>query len=235
MSIVDKYKRFNYIYCQGTRARRRQRSREIDVEPGQPIGPQQSPPVGPARRGKRSSRARLQRSAPRFVATPRGGVGEEASTPEVPTDDQSISPTVASLIAGLEERMTQKINKSKENLSERIAEHFSHLEKKAKTADQIPSFKSDFNRKHYKRSMVYKNFLTDARYFVQNNNIEDGVVCINLCLEAIDKYIDQIKIADASVVGWQLVDRVNDPILTPDLKTLENRILDERKKKNDII
>ena len=222
------------FFCQGTRSRRRQRSPDSALESDQAQGSQQPPPVATGRRGNRATRARTQRSLPRFVATPRGGEGDELYDPEHPTDDEQPSAqNFASLIAGLEERLTQKINKSNENFSERIAGHFSHLEKKAKTAEGTPSFKSDFNRKHFNRSMVYKSFLTDARYYVQNNNIEDGIVCINLCLEAIDKYIDQIKIADASVVGWQLVDRVNDPVLTPDLKSLENKILDERKRKND--
>ena len=105
------------------------------------------------------------------------------------------------------------------------------MEQRISAKTDHPNFKNPFNEKHFVRAQSYKVMLIDARYFMEANQGKKALECVNGCLAAIDTYQTQIKLADGSPAGWELVDRLGLGDAERDIKKLEATILEERKNK----
>ena len=133
-------------------------------------------------------------------------------------------------IRRLGEALFKKLEDSQEKFADKIALHLSHQEQKAKIALPPPRFKSEYNQRHYERASSHKLYLLDIQYYLSQGNTEDAVNTAKVFLEALDKYIEEVKLADTSPAGWELIYRSHEqPGVS--VKQVEAQILEERKKR----
>ena len=131
----------------------------------------------------------------------------------------------------MKETLQTQAKNEHEQLKKNLSQHLCFLEDKLSDKEARPSLKSRFNVKHYERNQRYKNFLKEAKYSLEQGNTEDGIACIDTCIQAIEKYQKDIVIADNSAAGWELVDKLSEVPLDQNILAVEKRILEQRKSK----
>ena len=132
-------------------------------------------------------------------------------------------------ITELKDSLQAQAQQDRDQLTKNISKHLSYMEEKLTEKSARPHFKNKFNAKHYDRVQTYKVFLQEAKYGLDNGNLEDAQACINTCIEAIAKYQKDIVIADGSPCGWELIERISEGPVDRDVVATERRILEERK------
>lgn len=166
---------------------------------------------------------------------------EEPYDPENPTEDapgggngynqitSELKQFLSSQINSLRVSLESQVRSSQDQFAQNLSQHLAHLDNKISEKAQRPVLKNNFNQKHFDRVQVYKNFLKDAKYSLESGNVEEGVTCIEACVEAINKYQRDIQLADKSAVGWELVERLGQGPEDRDVRALERKILEERR------
>ncbi len=164
----------------------------------------------------------------------------EGYDPEEPTDDAPVNYNqLVSEIKGflyeqietLKSNIDEKIKNNQEKFAQNLSHHLSFIDEKLSQKSRKPAFKSHFNNKHWERTQAYRTFLQDAKYHLDAGNTEEAVACIDACDEACKLYQADIEIADRSEAGWELVERLGQNQKDRDIKTIERKIIEERRAK----
>lgn len=127
--------------------------------------------------------------------------------------------------------LRQEAQENSERLTRNLSQHLIHIEAKFTESTEKPVLKNCFNIKHWERNNRYLHFIKDAKYNIQSGCYEDALACLDTCVEALKKYQSQIILADQSEAGWELVDRMGEGAVDREIKTLEKKILEERRSK----
>ena len=123
----------------------------------------------------------------------------------------------------------------RDRLSRKLAEHLEYMKEKLAVEQATPHFKNSYNTKHFERTQSYVAMLVDAKYDLEIKAYQDCHTRIEACLEALNLYKKQIKIADRSPFGWETVERLGGKTDEAEIKKVEAQLADEKakKKKNE--
>ena len=219
------------------------RRRNIIQEVAPSIGQEDDFPGSPVPSGSRSrppARSTLPavsvRGRGRNARAPRVDIADIDSDrydPAEPINDEagneSLKSFLQSQIRELKETLQSQAKHDGEVLRKNLSQHLCFMEEKITEKNTRPQLKSKFNIKHYDRVQRYKIFLKDAKYSFENGNTEDAVGYIDSCIEAIDKYQKDIILADNSVCGWELVEKLTEGPIDRDILAVERKIIEDRK------
>lgn len=148
--------------------------------------------------------------------------------PGLPSDWQTF---ISNKIDGLSRSLSQQLQQSQNVFVDKLSNQLGYMESKFQTVADKPRFRRLANQKNFDRTQTYKLYLLDIKNFIENNNAEDALACATICLEAISKYQEQIKIADASYYGWETVDRLGESTSGKEIRSVEAKIQEERRLK----
>ena len=102
-----------------------------------------------------------------------------------------------------------KILEAQNVFTSKVSLQLQHVEHRFKRRiEQLP-FRLDSNRKHYERIARYKDYLYNIRYFLEQDQHDEVLATIKEFWEVLDSRIDDIKLADSSEAGWELVERMH--------------------------
>ena len=120
-------------------------------------------------------------------------------------------------------------------MARKLAEHLEYMKEKLNVEQATPHFKNSYNTKHYERTQSYVAMLVDAKYELEIKQYAECHTNIAACLEALNLYKKQIKIADRSPFGWETVERLGGKTDEAEIKKVEAQLADEKakKKKNE--
>ena len=110
---------------------------------------------------------------------------------------------LAEEIKKLGNRMSRSLEDWQRTFEERIKLHLEHADKKAKVGQPSLRFKSEYNQCQFERVSSYKLYLLDIDYYLSQNNIEDAMSTTHVFLAELNKFMDDLKIADRSSAGYE--------------------------------
>ena len=139
----------------------------------------------------------------------------------------------------LERRLEEKFERIADNIFSKqdvfagtVKTHLDHLGEQYKALSEKPTFKSEHHKKHFERAEVHKNFFKEAKYLLESDQKDTALATLITGIAAIDKYQENLLIADSSPFSWKLVERLHETPAQREIRLVEASLqLEEDKRK----
>ncbi len=132
-------------------------------------------------------------------------------------------------VQSLKVNLENHVKETQAQFLKNISGHLAYMDKKLSQKSERKVLNSEYNQKHYDRLQAYKHLVFDAKYALQNENLEDVRIHLDACYEAFLSYEREIILADKSPAGWELINRLGEGREEKDVRSIEIQILEERR------
>ena len=140
----------------------------------------------------------------------------------------------------LERRLEDKFERIADNIFSKqdvfagtVKTHLDHLSAQYKAISEKPTFKSEHHKKHFERAEVHKNFFKEAKYLLESDQKDSALATLITGIAAIDKYQENLLIADSSPFSWKLVERLYETPAQREIRLVEATLQNEEDKRKE--
>lgn len=109
---------------------------------------------------------------------------------------ESLKAFLASQVQSLKVNLENHVKETQAQFLKDISGHLAYMDKKFSQKSERKVLNSEYNQKHYDRLQSYKHFVFEAKYALENENLEDVRVHLDACYEAFLSYEREIILAD---------------------------------------
>lgn len=124
--------------------------------------------------------------------------------------NENLKRFLESQVEVLKANLQEKLKASQDHLSRNLNSQLAYMDQKISLKSDRPIIKSLFNQRAFDRIQAYKLFLVDAKFALENGNSDEALSYLDLCLEALTKFQEEISLADRSPAGWKLIERLEE-------------------------